>query len=180
MSLFIGCLPHTGLYNKNSLHYTSLHIHQQKQKLTSQQKMCYDILHIHKQKKVYISYTQYMKLDCMAVFRWLTVTRVTAIKMPGSGYIYPYNRAPTVGFAFKLTLWILYTLQFISVKLLQRAVRVPPHQKQYQIFTYPKTKRPTTINQKVLKIPPRANNICPTTSSVAHIIVPRRIPKTLQ
>jgi hypothetical protein len=60
------------------------------------------------------------------------------------------------------------------------AVHVPPHQKQYEIFTYPKTKRPTTINQKVLNNPPRANIICPTTSSVAHIIVPRRIPKTLQ
>jgi hypothetical protein len=52
MSFFIGWLPHADLYNKNSMNYTSLHIHQLKQKLTSQQqKRGYDILHIHKQKK---------------------------------------------------------------------------------------------------------------------------------
>ena len=70
MSLFIVSPPHTGFYNKNSLYYTSLHIHQHKQKLTSkQQKKCYDVLHIHKQKKMYISDTQHMRLDCVAAFR---------------------------------------------------------------------------------------------------------------
>jgi len=59
----------TGFYNKNSMNYTSLHIHQQKQKLTSQWKMCYNVLQIHKQKMDYISYTQYMKLDCVVAFR---------------------------------------------------------------------------------------------------------------
>lgn len=55
-----------------------------------------------------------------------------------------------------------------------------PLQEKNHIFTHPKTKRPTTINQNALKNPPRANIICPTTTSDAYITVPKRIPNTLK